>query len=101
MAKILLFLELFANLRIIRINTTMFPLGILTEYGIRDNGYASGNSRFHKKSEKNFGGSKKVYTFAVPFETSRVKMRFQEGFGSLTILREKIKEVKKDRKRSL
>ena len=57
------------------------------------------NSRYYKKSEKNFGGSKKVSTFAVPFETSRVKMRFQRGFGSLTILREKIKEVKKDRKR--
>jgi len=28
-------------------------------------------------------------------------MRFQRGFSSLTILREKIKEVKKNRKRSL
>jgi hypothetical protein len=31
------------------------------------------NGNFCKKTAKNFGGSEKVYTFAVPFETSMSK----------------------------
>jgi hypothetical protein len=38
-----------------------------------------GSGNFYKKTEKSFGGSKKVSTFAVPFETSTQKCGFRKG----------------------